>query len=182
MLGLRLAHDHPELLYAYIGVGQATNAQRNEEVLYQETLAEARRTNNQKAIKELMSIAPYPSGAVTFKQVLKVREWSGTLIGPAAGGGEGSMGREAGRVTPEYTLENDVDWFRGQLFSVNALLGEMSKTDLADLGYEYRTPIFFLEGRRDPYTPSSVAKEFFDKMKAPAKTFEWFEKSGHFPF
>ena len=37
VLGLQLAHYHPDLLYAYVGVGQATSAWKNEDVLYRDT-------------------------------------------------------------------------------------------------------------------------------------------------
>ncbi len=181
ILGLKLAHDHPDLLYAYIGVGQATDAQQNEVVLYKETLDEARRTQNKEAIQQLTSIAPYPSPNITFQQIRTTREWSSTLIGPKQSG-ESAMGPKTIFFAPEYSLINDLDWFRGQLFSVDLLLAELSKMNLADMGYDYRVPVFFLEGRHDPYTPSSLAKEFFDKMNDPDKHFEWFENSGHFPF
>jgi proline iminopeptidase len=181
ILGLKLAHDHPELLYAYIGVGQATDAQQNEVVLYKETLDEARRTQNKEAIQQLTSIAPYPSPNITFQQIRITREWSGTLIGPKQSG-EGAMGPKTIFFAPQYSLINDLDWFRGQLFSVDQLLPELTKLNLGDLGYDYRVPVFFLEGRHDPYTPASLAKEFFDKMNDPDKHFEWFENSGHFPF
>jgi len=181
ILGLHLAHEHPELLYAYMGVGQAANSRENEVVLYKDTLEEAQRTKNKEAIQQLSSIAPYPSANITFQQIRVVREWSGKLIGPP-GDGESSMGLTAIFLAPEYSLVNDVDWVRGQLFSVDALLPELKTANLADLGYDYHVPVFFLEGRRDPYTPSTVAKELFDKMKAPEKEFVWFEKSGHFPF
>ena len=186
ILGLQLAHNHPELLYAYIGVGQATDAKQNEVVLYKETLDEAQRVQNQEAIQQLNSIARYPAPNVTVQQIFTVRKWSGELIGPKSIGpkksGDEAMGLKAIFLTPEYSLVNDVDWIRGQLFSVNMLLADLSKVNFADLGYDYRVPIFFLEGRHDPYTPSSVAKEFFDKMNDPDKHFEWFEDSGHFPF
>lgn len=181
ILGLQLAHDHPELLYAYIGVGQATDSWQNEVVLYRDTLAEARRTQNKEAIQQLTSIAPYPSPNITFKQIRIMREWSGTLIGPSRAD-DSWMSLKAIFLTPEYSLLNDLDWIRGQFFSVDMLLPELSKVNLATLGYDYRVPVFFLEGRHDPYTPSTVAKEFFDRMNAPEKQFEWFENSGHFPF
>ncbi len=181
ILGLRLAHDHPELLYAYIGVGQASDAQRNEEVLYKETMAEAQRVQIQEAIKQLTSIAPYPSRNITFDQIRIVRQWSGALIGPK-GADESLMGLKAIFISPEYSLVNDLDWIRGQLFSVEMILPELTKVNLADMGLDYRGPIFFLEGRHDPYTPSSLAKELFDKINDPDKHFEWFENSGHFPF
>ena len=34
VLGLWLAHEHPELIYAYVGVGQVINTEQNEEVGY----------------------------------------------------------------------------------------------------------------------------------------------------
>jgi proline iminopeptidase len=181
ILGLQLAHNHPELLYAYIGVGQATDARQNEVVLYQETLDEARRTGNKEAIQQLTGIAPYPSPNITFQQIRIVRQWSGALIGPSHSG-ESAMGLKEIFISPEYSLLNDLDWIRGQLFSVDMLLPGLSKLNLADMGYDYRVPVFFLEGRHDPYTPSSIAKEFFDKINDPDKQFEWFENSGHFPF
>jgi len=181
ILGLRLAHDHPELLHAYIGVGQAISSRDNETVLYQESLAEAQRTQNQKALKDLKAIAPYPSANVTFEQIRTVRQWSGALIGPQ-GTDESWMGEKAIFLAPEYSLADDVGWFRGIFFSVDTLLGDLSKVNFADLGYDYRGPIFFMEGKHDPYTPSSIAKDFFDKMNDPDKHFVWFEKSGHFPF
>ena len=181
ILGLKLAHDHPELLYAYIGVGQATNAAQNEVVLYKDTMEEALRTQNKDAIQQLTSIAPYPTPNITFKQIRIVREWSGALIGPKQSG-DAAMGLKTIFLAPEYSLINDLDWIRGQLFSVDTLLPDLSKVDFADLGYDYRGPVFFLEGRHDPYTPSSIAKDFFDKMNDPEKHFEWFESSGHFPF
>ena len=180
-LGLQLAHDHPELLHAYIGVGQATDAWQNEIVLYRDTLQEAHRVQNKDAIQQLTSIAPYPSQNITFQQVRIVRQWSGALIGPPASD-DSWMGPKAIFVAPEYSLLNNLDWIRGQLFSIDMILPELAKINVADMGYDYRVPIFFLEGRHDPYTPSSIAKEFFDKVNDPEKQFVWFENSGHFPF
>jgi proline iminopeptidase len=180
-LGLQLAHDHPELMYAYIGVGQATDSWQNEVVLYNETLEEARRIQNKDAIQQLTSIAPYPSQNITFKQIRIVRQWSGALIGPSQTD-ESWMSPQAIFVAPEYSLLNNLDWIRGQFFSIDMILPELAKIKLADLGYDYRVPVFFLEGRHDPYTPASVAREFFDKMNDPDKEFVWFENSGHFPF
>ncbi len=180
-LGLQLAHDHPDLLYAYVGVGQATDAWQNEVVLYKETLDEARRTQNKDAIQQLTGIAPYPSPNITFQQIRIVRQWSGVLIGPRQTD-EAWMGTKAIFLAPEYSLLNNLDWIRGQLFSVERILPELTKINVADMGYDYHVPVFFLEGRHDPYTPASVAKDFFDKMNDPDKQFIWFENSDHFPF
>ena len=181
ILGLRLAHDHPDLLYAYIGVGQAVDSRENEVVLYRDSLAEAERTHNQEALKELHSLAPYPSPNITFQQVRVMRQLSGALIGPPPSD-ESWMGPKAIALSPEYTLADDVGWFRGVFFSVDTLLPDLTKVNFGDLGYDYKGQIFLMEGKHDPYTPSSVAKDFFDKINDPDKHFVWFENSGHFPF
>jgi hypothetical protein len=62
------------------------------------------------------------------------------------------------------------------------LLPELTKVNFSELGYDYDVPILFLEETHDPYTPSRVAKDYFDKVNAPEKEFVGFEKSGHFPF
>ena len=181
VLGLQLAHDHPELLYAYAGAGEVVNMRANEEAGYRDALDAARRAQNQKAIQELTSVAPYPTAALEFRKIRIVREWEDTLLSPAAPD-DSFAGPTAILAAPEYSLVNDVDWFRGQLFSIDVLLPELMKMDLSRMGYDFRVPVFFLEGRHDPFTSPVLAHEYFDRINAPEKQFVWFEKSGHFPF
>ncbi len=48
---------------------------------------------------------------------------------------------------------------------------------------DLKIPIYFLQGKYDYLTNSSVAKEYFDLLNAPKKTFIEFDKSAHFvPF
>lgn len=181
VLGLQLAHDHPELLYAYVGVGEVINMRQNEEAGYKDTLEKARDSHNEDAIRELTRIAPYPSTTIELHKIRIIREWENTLLGPSESD-ESFLSAKAILAAPEYSLINDIDWFRGQLFSIGVLLPELMKVDLNQLGYDFRVPIFFLEGRHDPFTSSILAREYFDQINAPEKQFVWFEKSGHFPF
>ena len=59
MLGLWLAHEHPEWTYAFVGTGQAVSMQENEVAGYRIVLQTARDRHNELAIKELESVAPY---------------------------------------------------------------------------------------------------------------------------
>jgi len=60
LVGLTLARQHPEWLYAYIGMGQVISGKDNERVGYQLTLKLAEAQKNAAAVAELKSIAPYP--------------------------------------------------------------------------------------------------------------------------
>jgi pimeloyl-ACP methyl ester carboxylesterase len=61
ILGLWLAHEHPELIYAYGGVGQVVSMEQNEKVGYQDALQEARKRHNDQAIKRLGEYCPSSS-------------------------------------------------------------------------------------------------------------------------
>jgi pimeloyl-ACP methyl ester carboxylesterase len=42
LLGLWLAHEHPDLIYAYVGVGQVLNPKQNDDVAYRDATASTR--------------------------------------------------------------------------------------------------------------------------------------------
>jgi proline iminopeptidase len=83
---------------------------------------------------------------------------------------------------PQYSLADDLGYVRGQLFSLEILLPEMRKVDLTQLGSDFQVPIFFFEGRFDPFARPSLIWAYYPTIQAQHKDFVWFEKSGHFPF
>ncbi len=187
VLGLWLAHEHPEIIYAYVGTGQVVNMRQNEEIGYRDALQQARTRNNAQAVKELESIAPYPSPNVDMTKTSIVRQWEQKLLGPPPGVPDFT---DARRLlldlvsAPEYSFADDYNFVHGQmfLFSIKILLPEMEKIDLSKLGYDFRAPIFFFEGKHDPYCPPSLILDYSQLIVAPQKEFIWFENSGHFPF
>lgn len=187
ILGLWLAHEHPEIIYAYVGVGQVINMEQNEKVAYEDALQQAVDRHNEQAVKELESIAPYPSPNADQGKMSIARGREQELLGPPPGGAEFTDTRRLLLdliSAPEYSLADDYAFIHGQLssFSGNILLPEIMKIQLDKLGSDFRVPIFFFEGRRDPYARSSLVWDYSQTMKAPQKQFIWFENSGHFPF
>ncbi|HEY5220149.1 MAG TPA: alpha/beta hydrolase, partial [Gemmatimonadaceae bacterium] len=87
ILGLKVAQHRPDLLYAYVGVGQVVNGMQNEVVGYQQTLTEAEKVGNQAAIQGLKAIAPYPNpeGFTPMSKVLAERKWDVALGGMVYG-------------------------------------------------------------------------------------------------
>jgi proline iminopeptidase len=185
ILGLWMAHEHPELIYAYVGVGQFVNFEQNEEVAYQDALQQARKSHNEQAIKELESIAPYPTPDADKRKEQVARNWEGRLLGPPPSGVSFTDG---GRLltdlvsAPEYSLADDYGFLRGMSFSLDTFFPQVTKVDLTQVGLEFRAPIFFFEGRYDQYCPSSLIWDYAQTIKAPQKEFVWFDNSGHFPF
>jgi len=185
VLGLWLAHEHPDLIYAYVGVGQFVNFRQNAASIYQDALQQARNNHNEQAIKELESIAPYPPPNADLGKLMIANKWAGRLLGPppsAAGFTNGWRLVSSIVSGPEYSLADDYWVFRGQMFSGEVLLPELTNVDLNKLGFAFREPIFVSKGRQDPYCRPSLTWEYSQTIKAPQKEFVWFDNSGHFPF
>lgn len=185
VLGLWLAHEHPELIYAYVGVGQFINAQRNREVMYHDALAEARNLRNETAIKDLETVAPYPPARLNFRKDSIVNQWAGELLGPRTSRAEFTNVRRLLLdlvSAPEYSLADDYAFVRGQQLSLNLFLPQLTNLDSTRLGLDFRTPVFFFEGRQDPFCRPSLVWEYNKTIRATQKEFVWFENAGHFPF
>jgi proline iminopeptidase len=176
ILGLWPAHEHPDIIYSYVGVGQVINMEQNERVTYADALQQARDRHNEQALKELQSIAPYPSPNLDQEKMSMARGWEQQLLGPPPGTPEFI---DTNRLlldlvsAPEYSLSDDYAFIHGQLssFSGNILLPEIMRVQLDKLGPDFSVPIFFFEGRHDPYARSSLVWDYSQTMKAPKKQF-----------
>jgi pimeloyl-ACP methyl ester carboxylesterase len=185
ILGLWLAHEHPGSIYAYVGTGQAISMQGNEAAGYRDVVQAARNQHNAQAVKELERIAPYPPATPDFNKTQVVRDWESKLLGPPPSEKDFTNTKRILTTmvsSPEYSLADDVGWMRGQKFSLETMFPELMDADLATLGPDFRVPIFFFEGRTDPYCPASVIADYVQGINAPHKELVWFEHSGHFPF
>lgn len=185
VLGLWLAHEHPETIYAYVGVGQVVNMEQNARLVYRDELNQARSRRDEQAVKELESIAPYPPPNADERKTFIANRWAGKLLGPPETGASFTDVRRilfAVVSAPEYSLADDFGFVRGQMFSLETMLPEVSKVDLTQLGSGFGVPILFFEGRHDPYCRPSLIEEYGQTITAPKNEIVWFEDSGHFPF
>jgi proline iminopeptidase len=185
VLGLWLAHEHPELIYAYVGVGQFVNTRQNQETMYRDALQQARERSNGSAVTELENIAPYPPPRLSFRKDSIVNKWAGELLGPPPSV-EAFVNIKRILLdvvsAPDYSMADDYAFVRGQQFSLNVFLPQLQDLDLNKLGLDFRVPIFFFEGRQDPFCRPALVLEYSKAISAPRKEFIWFDKAGHFPF
>jgi pimeloyl-ACP methyl ester carboxylesterase len=182
MLGLAVAKRHPEWLHAYVGFGQAVNMRLNEEVAYRALLAEASLRKDAEALAELRAIAPYPGrGAPPLDNIITVRKWL-TEYGHVWGGASDvRFLASIGALSPDLSLwqlkqSGDASYFTGQ-----RMVDELFKTvDIRRFGTRFDVPIVIFAGEKDLGTPSSIARDWFDSVKAPHKAFHHVKGAGHF--
>jgi pimeloyl-ACP methyl ester carboxylesterase len=184
ILGLWLAHEHPDAIAAYVGVGQFVNGPLNEKMAYEDALDIARTRHMVDAIRDLESVQPYPSPDVDLRKASVVQTWQARLLGPPADRSFLNTRRLLTTLltAPEYSLGDVFGFMRGQLFSLEVLIPQVRNLDLASQGTEFGVPIFLFQGRQDPYVRPALVEEYAKTVMAPQRELVWFEDAGHFPF
>ena len=181
IVGLSVAARRPDLLHAYIGVGQIIDFRENERVGFDWTLAQARKAGDAQAVAELEAIRPYPGpGAFSIDKMSTERKWSIRYGALAAGRDNADFYFRAPRLSPEYGPADVKAWGAGSDFTIGVLfpkLADISFTPLTRLD----VPVFLFLGRQDWTTPSTLAARWLDRLKAPKKAAIWFDHSAHLP-
>ena len=178
IIGAYLAAKRPDLLWAYVGIGQVADVVRGEKLSYQFTLGEAKRTGNQKAIRELERIgeppySDYKHGGIQLKWLDKF-------------GGQIVSGSTIGIILKNISLRDlgffgIIKFIRGVMFSLKSLEEQMNRVNLFQDIPEINVPVFICCGRRDYNVPFELAVEYLEKLRAPYKEVVWFEHSAHAP-
>lgn len=178
VLGVMLARDHPDWLYAYIGVGQVVNARDGERLGYEFALREAQAHHNRAAIDQLRAIAPYPGKRLTLQRLAVRSKWEMYYGGLAYGRRDFAWDANTWELSPDYT-EHDLDAISdGSLFSLKYLLGPLLQTNFDEVTH-FGCPVLEFVGAHDYTTPSSLIIGWFKRLDAPSKRLVVFADSGH---
>lgn len=179
ILGALVAHEHPELLWAYVGAAQVVDMQRNEQISYDHVVSLARRAGNQEALAELARIKP-PYDSI---QELKVqRRWLWHFLEK-----ERSVESPANtddaliRVleSPEYSLLDVWRTYKGLFWTLEVMWDGLKEVDLVRQVPRIDVPVYLLLGRHDRQVSVELAEEWLAQLEAPRKQIIWFENSAH---
>jgi pimeloyl-ACP methyl ester carboxylesterase len=182
VLGTAVAHEHPEWLYAYIGVGQVVNMRRSEAIGFEFALKSAEADHNEEAVKDLHSLAPYPGpGPITLKEVGRERQWLQYYGGLTWNRRDFQYDVDAWQLSPDYS-EQDLDAIgKGSVLSLNHLLPMLDSYDIGD-ETDFNCPIVIFNGRHDYSVSHELSAKWFSRVNAPYKKLVWFEDSAHMMF
>lgn len=177
-IGLLYAARHPGKVAAYVGVGQVADMREGERLSYEFALREARRRNDDDAVKSLQEIGTPPH---SVDEMLTSRKWVERF------GGSFHANLSKGKLiwaalqTDEANLIDLIKFGQGNRFSLEHLWDEFRAFDIDDRLTRFEMPIVFMLGRHDWQVPAVLAAEYFERINAPAKRLVWFEQSAHNP-
>ena len=175
ILGIGMIKKRPELFAAYVGTGQVVNGPRNAQLNYIHELALAHSAHDDLALAELTELGSPPYR--TMEGIGTLRKWGNLL---SQGSGDPALPRR--NPLPDLAPGYFEAYRQGAAFSVQQLgryLGSPAE-DLPSLGLDFAIPIFFFEGTADQITPTDLAEEYFNEIRAPHKEFVRFEGDHHF--
>ena len=175
VVGIGVARARPDLFHAFVGTGQVADAARSYAVAFDALRNKARQTNDAQALSELDHVGPPPYTTGEGYQVQ--RKWSNRFEG-AEQFLAGTIGFAL--VAPGYSVRDINDWFDGQILSAGQLVPHMRTQGPKEFGTEFGLPIFFFQGDEDFTTPTALAREYFDLIRAPHKEFVPIQGGGHF--
>jgi len=177
MIGVHMVHARSDLFAAYIGTGQVTNLEQQIEFAYPRVVERAQKLNNKLAVQQLMQVGPPPylsAGPTKWVEI----GWANKLD-PIP------KPRLSALSDPWFWFvfsrqHSALDSFtRGAEFSQETMWNEMLVDDLPQLGLTFAIPVVIVQGSEDLVTPTPLAREYFDQIKAPSKNFVLLEGTGH---
>ena len=184
-IGIQAAARAPELYYAYIGVAQMSYQLKSERLAYEYMLKQFIENGNREMVRKLET-APVTMSEGTPDEYLAIRDEAMHTLGIGTTHDMNSV--ITGIFFPsltcrEYTFIEKVNMWRGKSRSgVSILWNKMLTTDLTKQMTELDIPVYFFHGIHDYTVSYTLAKDYFEKLKAPMKGFYTFEQSAHSPF
>lgn len=171
-LGVRVAQARPDLLRAYVGVGQEACDRKTELKLQDDWIAaQARGHGDKDALKLATSGKPYDRESLLFRyggEIEKSTSFFDLLW--------------IGLRAPEYSILDAWHVKAGVDFTHSHLKDDVTKVGFMNDVRRVSVPVYLFEGRQDYTAPDACAVKFLDGLSARRKQIVWFEHSAHFPF
>ena len=165
-LGVAVVRQRPDLVRAYVGVGQiaCTNV---EEVAIQDAWlrSQASAAGDQKTIFAIDSGLPWDRESALFQyggEVSTMKSFLSLVM--------------IGLRAPEYSFSDAMNVKRGVDFTHAHLIDDGPGEPLYTTASRLDVPVYFFTGRRDYTAPFECTQRYFQALQAPTKQFVWFVK------
>ena len=167
-LGALYARRYPDKVCAFVGTGQVVDDSRGGRT----------RAIQEKFLRgRLESIGLEPGTVIDDSNLEQLLFLTGSELY-----GETSFSPllMSGLMAPEYSLFDALNIARGSSFSSQTMNYDMPRNLLAS-EWQFDVPVAVIMGRHDMVTPTELARQYIDRVDAPAKAWYVFEETSHFP-
>lgn len=170
-LGVALTEQHPNLVRAYVGVGQVSCTPSAEAAIQDAWLRQQADAAGDRDTAAQIGNARWDREAALFRYGAEVMKW--TSVTPMI---------LTGLASPEYSFADAMNVQKGVAFTHGNFVYDGPRRPLSESIHILKSPVYLFEGRRDYVAPTACAAQLFGEITAPRKAWVWFERSAHFPF
>ncbi|MGD9029406.1 MAG: alpha/beta hydrolase, partial [Anaerolineae bacterium] len=164
-LGVLAVQQHPELYYAFVGVGQMVSQRETDIMFYQDTLEWASESGNEALVATLRENGPPPYQTLLDYEpaIAHEHEWNRYP--------ELDMSNEMPAIlfVPEYTWMDRIDAFRGFLDTFSVLYPQLQNIDFRRNVPHLEVPVYVVLGEHEARGRAVLANEWFDCSMFPGK-------------
>ena len=173
----------PGSFHAYIAVAQIVHQLESEGVAYQFMLERYRELGDAGMVRRLEA-APVTMSVPLPSAYMKIRDKAMHRLGVGTTREMRSVMTGVflpSLMSPDYTVREKLDIWRGKKFSDRLLWDTILATDLATTVTSIAVPVYFLHGIHDYTVTLPETKAYFETLEAPRKGFYTFPSSAHTP-
>lgn len=187
-LGLGVTHKRPDLIAAYVGVGQAVSWKANFDETKRLVINAAEQAGDDETLTALCALPDTWPDKDDFEGILNRIE---TIQLPLTKYGTSLHASKSNSMftsdlahdllfSPEMELSDAINLLSGYSETTKQLFAAIHDLDIRNhLGSTFEVPIFLFQGAHDWQTPTSLARPWFDTIEAPYKEYVNFEHSAH---
>ena len=180
ILGVKAVQRSPELFHAYVGTGQMVDPFETDTLMYAESLADAEARGDDGQVDALRDLGPppydntldYPVAIASNPKWLDFKhgkDYSASAEYPAS------------LFVGEYTLIEQLRGMAAIAETYDVLYPQLEDTDFRADAAHLDVPIYIVEGRYEADGRETLAREWFEELSAPIKSYVVWENSGHTP-
>lgn len=183
-LAIQVAARTPQFFHAYVGVAQVSHQLRSEHESFAFMLEQFRSSGDNDMVRRLEA-APVGTSAPLPEHYLQLRDEAMHKLGVGTTRDMRSVVTGVFLATwthPSYTFGEKIDLWRGRWSAdSDRLWNEMLTTDLTTIISELNIPVYYFHGIHDRTVSYHLARDYFDRLRAPVKRFYTFHQSAHSP-
>jgi pimeloyl-ACP methyl ester carboxylesterase len=174
VLGVHMVKRRPDLFYAFVATGFIVAQSGSESVIYRRLLNMARKAHDASMLATLEQVGPPPYRSL--HEYLPVDDLIRNRFGDASDRAFWGLNRTSEPAyvltSPELTPIQMYDWYRATMTTIFTLpYPPADRADIRPLGYEFKVPVFIIQGENDWNTPAELALSYFQRIQAPYKKY-----------
>lgn len=180
LLGVLVAQQRPDLVQAFVGVGQMVSPPATDRKYYRDTLAWARETGNSDLADTLTTNGPPPyTDARLYETLVSAEHELYPYDHTGNSEGAGQMGENI--LVEEYSFMEKAHVFAGVLEVYSTLYPQIQEIDFREQATSLEVPVYLAQGVHETPGRAEPAAEWFEMLDAPSKDLVVFDTSGHRP-